>query len=216
MYGYLHPISCSQLCFSIKLFIYRSIHSKCFPFAQHMYGHKVLPNTFIIYRGTSVRSSYVSTQIYFYMCVYLHVSTSLTPTWTFCLRHFLEESAQGVLLHTYRTHTHTHTHTHIYTCMYSQSDLGWHFRKLKAQSSKLERLVYYIWVKRDVGTLNFEFWNIIRKWHPKWDCLYVYVYIYMYIHVYTYMYMYICIYMYMYMYISEVKIAFIIARKEIM
>jgi len=23
--------------------------TKCFPFAQHMYGHKVLPNTFIIY-----------------------------------------------------------------------------------------------------------------------------------------------------------------------
>ena len=27
MYRYIHPISCSQLCFSIELFIYRSIHS---------------------------------------------------------------------------------------------------------------------------------------------------------------------------------------------
>ena len=45
----------------------------------------------------------------------------------------------------------------------------------KAQSSKLERLFYHVSVKRDVGALSFEsfeLWNSIRKCHPKWDWLY--------------------------------------------
>jgi len=50
---------------------------------------------------------------------------------------------------------------------YSQSHLGWHFRKLKAQSSKLESLVCHISGKRDVRDMSFELWNSNRKCHPK-------------------------------------------------
>ena len=48
--------------------------------------------------------------------------------------------------------------------------------------------------------------------------IFIYIYIYIYIYVYTYIYIYIYMYIYIYVYIysSEVKIAFIIARKEIM
>jgi len=42
----------------------------------------------------------------------------------------------------------------------------------KAQSSKLERLVCHVSVKRDVRALSFELLNSIRKCHPKWDWLY--------------------------------------------
>ena len=41
----------------------------------------------------------------------------------------------------------------------------------KAQSSKLERLLCHVSVKRDVRALSFELWNSIRKCHPKWDWL---------------------------------------------
>ena len=37
----------------------------------------------------------------------------------------------------------------------------------KAQSSKLERLVCHVSVKRDVRALSFELWNSVRKCHPK-------------------------------------------------
>jgi len=44
----------------------------------------------------------------------------------------------------------------------------------KAQSSKLEHLFRHVSVKRDVRALSFELWNSIRKYHPKWDRLYIF------------------------------------------
>jgi len=65
-------------------------------------------------------------------------------------------------------------------------------------------------------------WYISKKqllFAPKDVCVYVHMYIYICIYMYIYIYLYICVcrYMYIYIYIhSEVKIAFIIAQKEIM
>jgi hypothetical protein len=43
----------------------------------------------------------------------------------------------------------------------------------KNKSSKLEGLFYHVSGKRDFRALSFEFWNSIRKCHPKWDWLYL-------------------------------------------
>ena len=87
----------------------------------------------------------------------------------------------------------THDMTHSCKYIYSQSHLGWHFRKalskLKAQSSKLERLFSPKRGKRGVRALSFELWNSIRKCHPKWDRLYI-IYIYMWVCVYLHAYSY--------------------------
>jgi len=42
----------------------------------------------------------------------------------------------------------------------------------KAQSSKLERLLCHVSVKRDVWALSFELWKSFRKCDPTWDWLY--------------------------------------------
>jgi len=95
----------------------------------------------------------------------------------------------------------TYICTYIYIHRYSQSHLGWHFRQLKAQSSHDS-------VKRAIRPLSFELWNSIRKFHPKWDWLYIHTYtcatvahtvVDSYPHfLYTCMYTHICTYSYIY------------------
>jgi len=56
----------------------------------------------------------------------------------------------------------------IHSFEYSQWHLGWHFRKLKAQSSNVS-------FHRNVAKETLELWALsFRKWHPKWDWLYMY------------------------------------------
>ena len=51
-----------------------------------------------------------------------------------------------------------------YSTKYSQSHLGWYFRKLKAQSSRVSFATFQ-W--KETFELSFELWNSIRKCHSK-------------------------------------------------
>ena len=59
------------------------------------------------------------------------------------------------------------------SCLYSQSHLGCHFRKLKAQSSNVSFATFQ-WKE------TFELWALKQhpKMCPKWDWMYIHVYIY--------------------------------------
>jgi len=88
-------------------------------------------------------------------------------------------------LHNVNTCMHTHLWIHLQKhlptqlclCTHSQSYLGWHFQKalskLKARSSKLERLFSLKRGKRDVRAWSLNFERAFRKCHPKWDRLYM-------------------------------------------
>ena len=52
-------------------------------------------------------------------------------------------------------------------------DFGWHFRKLKAQSSNVSFATFQCKETFELWALSFELWNNIRKFHPKWDRLYL-------------------------------------------
>jgi len=99
------------------------------------------------------------------------------------MTHMMWEDNIYKLIHAHtHTQTYTHTHIHIRTHILTHSiqvhvlqvqpiPLGVTFSnavfKLKAQSSKLERLFSLKRGKRDFRALSFSF----RKCHPRWDWL---------------------------------------------
>jgi len=120
-----------------------------------------------------------------------HDTYTLTHTLTYTLTHTFTYTLTHTLTYT-KTHTHLtyvylihwHTHWHIlyksiqtstqalkYTSNPTWGDI-W-VSSFKAQSSNLERRFSLKRGKSDVRASSFEFWHRNRKFHPRWDRVYI-------------------------------------------
>jgi len=112
--------------------------------------------------------------------LYIHIYIQMYACTCICIDmhpYSLTHTCICIDMHPYSL-SHTHTHTQHGRCgvpqrlhTHSQSHLGWHFRKLKAQSSNVSFATFQ-W-KETFELWALSFWNSIRKCHPKRDRLYM-------------------------------------------
>jgi len=153
---------------------------------------------------------HIHTHPYIYMHIYTHTPAYIySHIYTHILYAYIYIQAHaycGIHTHIYiytRTHTHASTYMHIYAFAYKYIYIHTHTHtctymhihiqpippgvtppnaatKPKAQSSNAP-------FHRNVAKETFELWaSSPRKWHPKWDQLYLTTYTYGCIHTYTY------------------------------
>ena len=148
---------------TLRYYIYMHIYIYCwyvYTYMTYIYIHrKRSPYPLMKCDCTAGKTRCVCIYMYIYIYIYIHILI-YSHVLTYIIVHI------GCLLQ-----CNPCTHVHIYT---DYSTCGDVFECcFKAQSSKLERLICHVSVKRDVWALSFELWKSFRKCHRRWDGLYV-------------------------------------------